>query len=262
MESKTLTEAKMRALPDLLLARIQTILGENLRGFYLVGSLVTGDFDPSSSDVDLIAVTSTDLTEAEVARLDAMHAELIRTRPNLDNRIEVIYIAAAHLNANGADYNIAEISPGEPFHVKEIHHDQWTINWLILREKSITLFGADPHTLVDPIPHEKVVRVVQDLSRETPDWFEPSHLGGQSYVILTLCRGLRLVRTGDFVSKKQAALWAADQFPEWSSLILKTLVWRVVGHTDTTDPLALYPEIQRLVYFLVDQIVGSAEALS
>jgi len=257
MQSEALTDAEMRALPDLLLGQIQAILGDHLLGFYQVGSLVTGDFDAASSDVDLIAVTTADLTDVEVAQIDAMHANLIRTRPNLDNRIEVLYTSAQHLNANGADYNVAAISPGEPFHVKEIHHDQWTINWLILREKSVTLYGVDPITLVDPIPHEKVVRVVQDLSRETPGWFEPSHLGGQGYVILTLCRGLRLVRTGDFVSKKQAALWAADQFPEWSSLILKTLDWRVVGHTDPTDPLALYPEIQRLVYFLVDQILAT-----
>jgi len=140
-ENIALTDAEMRALPSLLLGQIHPILGDHLVGFYLVGSLVTGDFDAATSDVDLIAVTSADVDEAEVARLDAMHAGLIRTRPNLDNRIEVIYIAAHHLNANGADYTIAEISPGEPFHVKEIHHDQWTINWLILREQSVTLYG-------------------------------------------------------------------------------------------------------------------------
>jgi len=98
--------------------------------------------------------------------------------------------------------------------------------------------------------------VVQDLSLDTPDWFELSHLGGMGYVVLTLCRGLRLIRTGDFVSKKQAALWAADQFPEWASLLKKTLVWRVVGHGDPTDPAAVYPDFQRLVRFLVAQILS------
>ncbi|MBI1259475.1 MAG: DUF4111 domain-containing protein [Chloroflexi bacterium] len=257
MENITLTDAEMRALPDLLLQQIQAILGSQLVGFYLVGSLVTGDFDPLSSDVDLIAVTVTDLNEAEIARLEAMHLNLIRENPRLDNRIEVLYTPLGRLKGAQQDYNIVEISPGEPFHVRAIHHDQWTINWHVLREKGIVLFGPDPHTLVDPIRHEKIVRVVQDLSRDTPNWFEPSHLGGQGYVVLTLCRGLRLVRTGDFVSKKQAALWAAAQFPEWSDLILKTLVWRVVGHQSPEDPAALYPEIKRLVSFLVDQILAS-----
>ena len=256
MENKTLTDTEMRALPDLLFQRIQAILGSQLIGFYLVGSLVTGDFDPLSSDVDLIALTATDLNAAEVSRLEALHLSLIHDDPRLDNRIEVLYTPLGRLNGAQQDYNVAEISPGEPFHVKEIHHDQWTINWYVLREKGVVLFGPDPHALVDPIPHEKIVRVVQDLSRETPNWFEPAHLGGQGYVILTLCRGLRLVRTGDFVSKKQAALWSAAQFPEWRDLILKTLVWRVVGHDDSADPAVIYPAARRLVTFLVDQILA------
>jgi len=46
-------------------------------------------------------------------------------------------------------------------------------------------------------------------------------------------------------------------FPEWASLLKKTLVWRVVGHGDTTDPAAVYPDFQRLVRFLVDQILAA-----
>ena len=256
MENKLLTDAEMRALPDLLLQRIQAILGNQLVGFYLVGSLVTGDFDPLSSDVDLIALMATDLNEAEVAQLEAMHLSLIRENPRLDNRIEVLYTPVGRLNSDQQDYNVAEISPGEPFHVKEIHHDEWTINWHVLREKGVVLFGPDPGMLVDPIRHEKIVRVVRDLSRDTPNWFEPSHLGGQGYVILTLCRGLRLVRTGDFVSKKQSALWAAAQFPEWAWLIEKTLLWRVVGQGQSDDPALIYPEACRLVAFLVAQILA------
>ena len=81
MENKTLTDAEMRALPALLLQRIQAILGDHLLGFYQVGSLVTGDFDAASSDVDLIAVLTVEPDESEVQRLAAMHAELIRAQP-------------------------------------------------------------------------------------------------------------------------------------------------------------------------------------
>lgn len=257
-ESKILSDAEMRLLPDLLFKRIQAILGDQLVGFYLVGSLVTGDFDPLSSDVDLIALTARALEQTEVDQLEQMHLGMIHDDPRLDNRIEVLYTPVGRLNGDQQDYNVAEISPGEPFHVKEIHHDQWTINWHVLREKGVTLFGPDPKRLVEPIRHEKIVRVVQDLSRDTPDWFELSHLGGQGYVILTLCRGLRLVRTGDFVSKKQSALWTAEQFPEYSDLILKTLVWRVVGHDSPEDPAVIYPQARRLVAFLVDQIMTAA----
>ncbi len=254
-QHNVLSEAEMRALPDLLLARIRAVLGAKLAGFYVVGSLVTGDFDYRSSDIDLIAVTTTELDDAEVGRLAALHADLIRENPLRDNRIEVIYVPAARLKGDRADYTFPITSPGEPFHIRDIHHDEWTINWLVLREQSITLYGADPKTLVDPIPRAKIVRVVQDLSRQTPEWLDPAaSLGGLGYVILTLCRGLRLVRTGEFVSKKQAALWAAAQLPEWAWLIEKTLVWRVVGSEHPETPEAVFPDVQRLVLFLVEQI--------
>ena len=47
----------------MLLAGVQTILREKLVGFYLYGSLSLGDFDPRSSDVDFLIVTTEDLSE-------------------------------------------------------------------------------------------------------------------------------------------------------------------------------------------------------
>jgi predicted nucleotidyltransferase len=222
---------------------------------YLVGSLVTGDFDFRSSDVDLIAVTSTDLTDAEISLLETMHADLIHEEPKREGRLEVLYISVVHLKGNQPDYNVAVISPGEPFHVKEIHHDDLIVNWYVLREKGIALFGPEPSTLVDPILHEKIVRVVQAKGRTIPTWFDSSSsLKWQGYIILTLCRSLRLAQTGEFVSKKQAAEWAAVQFSQWAALIEQPLVWRVVGYDPHEDPATIYPETARFMTFMLDQI--------
>ena len=46
-----------------LTARIQAILGGRFSGLYLYGSLALGDFDPCSSDIDLIVVTGPELPE-------------------------------------------------------------------------------------------------------------------------------------------------------------------------------------------------------
>ena len=50
----------MNALLDNLLFQMQQVLGANLVGLYLYGSLVTGDFNPECSDIDLLAVTGSD----------------------------------------------------------------------------------------------------------------------------------------------------------------------------------------------------------
>ena len=46
------------ALLSRLLDQMQRILDKKLAGLYLYGSLVTGDFDRESSDIDLLAVTA------------------------------------------------------------------------------------------------------------------------------------------------------------------------------------------------------------
>jgi predicted nucleotidyltransferase len=81
MADAALNSPEVKAMLDLLLARIQGALGAKLAGLYVVGSLVTGDFDFRSSDIDLIAVLVDDPTEAEVQALGAMHSEIAQKMP-------------------------------------------------------------------------------------------------------------------------------------------------------------------------------------
>ena len=85
----------VRALLYDVRSAVGTALGARLRGLYLYGSLVTGDFDSETSDVDLLAVTDGPLDAAELARLDAVHSVLVERHPAWLDRIEIAYIAAA-----------------------------------------------------------------------------------------------------------------------------------------------------------------------
>ncbi|HLQ30214.1 MAG TPA: hypothetical protein VK140_13360, partial [Ktedonobacteraceae bacterium] len=51
MQNDLTPYADINKLLNLLLSRIQAILGEKLIGLYLFGSLVAGDFDYESSDI-------------------------------------------------------------------------------------------------------------------------------------------------------------------------------------------------------------------
>ena len=61
---------------DHLLAASKKILGEQFLGLYLHGSLITGDFNPESSDIDFLCVTADKLSEEIVAALEKMYFEL------------------------------------------------------------------------------------------------------------------------------------------------------------------------------------------
>jgi len=226
--------------------------GQQAHWTVYIGSLVTGDFDYDSSDIDLIAATTTELDEEEIERLKRMHQDIALQEKVWDDRIEVGYISVENLKKSQSHFQIALISPGEPFHVTKAD-SAWIINRYVLRKKGITLFGPSPETLIDPISQEELMHAMQEFIREWRDWIENTAVMRrreyQAYVILTICRALYTCRLGKFVSKKQAALWAEKELPEWSSLIRRALVWRNAWKDEHVDHDVALPETMRFVHF-------------
>lgn len=136
MPSHPTAYTDINAFLDTLLSQLQMTLGNKLVGLYIFGSLVVGDFDYASSDIDLLAATSTDLDEEEVERLERMHKEIALQEKMWDDRLEVAYIFTEALRRYRSDYRHPLISPGEPFHVTEASAN-WIINRYVLRKKCI-----------------------------------------------------------------------------------------------------------------------------
>ncbi len=248
-------------LLDSLLQQIRSILGDKLVGLYLYGSLVTGDFDYDISDIDLLAVTSYDLNPAEFDRLQQMHNDIAGQNKQWDNRIEVAYISAAALKTYKTHTSqIAIISPGEPFHIKEAGKD-WAINWYSVREKGVALYGPPPQTIIDPITKLEFIQIVIDQTRQWSGWLDNiKSRPYQAYAILTMCRALYAYKHGDQVSKKQAALWAQQELPEWSLLISNALAWREAYRDQEVDHKATLPETIRFVRFVIGRVTGTAHS--
>lgn len=245
-------------LLELLLSGMQKILGEKLIGLYIFGSLVVGDFDYESSDIDLVAAISAELDEHEFERLKMMQADIVRNNKKWDDRIEIGYISVENLKKSKPHFTIALISPGEPFHVKEADTD-WIINRYVLREKGIALFGPSPKTLVDSISKEELIQAVQEQAKEWREWIHHDRQRNfQAFAILTMCRALYTFKTGDFVSKKQAALWAEKELPHWSSLIQNALLWREAWRDEQVDHDATLQETLQFVRFAISQCENDA----
>ncbi|MBI5667457.1 MAG: DUF4111 domain-containing protein [Chloroflexi bacterium] len=240
-----------------LLTDMQAILDAKLVGLYLYGSLVTGDFDDASSDVDLLAVVSADLTLPEFDALDRMQLNAVQQQPHWEHRLEIAYLSVKGLTTFKTQISpIAIISPGEPFHTKPAGRE-WLINWYMVREKGRTLYGPPPQTLIVPVSREEFVAAVREHVRMWRDWMGDFRTRpAQAYAIITLCRALYTCTCGEQVSKKQAAGWAADHLPEWSSLIQNALLWRKHWRDNTVDHDATLPETQRFVTMMIERILA------
>jgi hypothetical protein len=248
----------INTLLDELLARLQMVLGDKLVGLYLYGSLVTGDFDDDTSDIDLLAALTSDLDENEAAAIKQMHDDFVRAHPRWANRIEVQYFSTEGLRTFKSKTNkMGNISPGEPFHIFEADK-KWLMNWFFVQENGVIIFGPSPRTLIDPILKDEYIQSVKDHVGQWNEWVKDTIVfrGAQAYAILTLCRALYSYRKGDSASKIKAAAWAAQELPEWASLINNAVVWRKKSLIEQVpDHAATYPETERFVNYVVGEIL-------
>ncbi len=234
---------------------MQSILNDKLIGLYLYGSLATGDFDTDISDIDLLAALSSEITEAEFSALQQMHLDLIAEHPGWDDRLEIAYLTLDALQTFKTKVSpIGIISPGEPFHFVQGGKD-WLMNWYMVREVGVTLFGPLPAEVIAPISNDEFLDCIRGHIRAWPNWLEGMESRpSQAYAILTMCRGLYTLTHGKQVSKRQAALWAAGELPEWSTLIQNALLWRATYRQTDVDHAATLAETRRFVHFVVDRI--------
>jgi hypothetical protein len=210
-------------------------LRDDLVGSYLFGSAATGSFEPGISDLDTVAVLRSDLTDEQITSLDRLHRTITEETPDWQDRIEVVYLSAHALRAfRSRTSPAARISPGEPFHTIEVDH-RWLIDWYQLREVGIALIGPPATSLVPAISRDEYVEAVRQHLLDWREWARFETRGSQAYAILTTCRGLRTIRTGELVSKREAAEWARLELPEHEELIGKAVEWRAGGRIDGDD---------------------------
>jgi hypothetical protein len=248
----------INAFLGILLGEMQGILGEKLVGLYLFGSLVTGDYDDSVSDIDLLAALTDDIDEATFAALNAMQDRLVAQYPHWQNRLEIAYLSVHGLKTFKTESSpIGIISPGEPFHIIEAGKD-WLMNWYIVQEKGVALLGPPPATLIDPISQEEYIEAVRAHMAAWSDdkvinWTDtrPS----QAYVILTVCRALYTVQYGEQQSKIRAAAWAEQELPEWADLIRRAVAWRQAWRETDVDHEATMVETRRMVRSVIARIL-------
>jgi Domain of unknown function (DUF4111)/Nucleotidyltransferase domain len=198
----------VRELLSRLTGGQEGVLGDDLLGSYVFGSVATGDFEPGISDVDTAVVLRADATPAQLTALGHLHEEIIEEMPAWEDRVEVVYLSSGALAMfRTSSWLAARISPGEPFHAIEVDR-RWLIDWYQLREVGVALRGPAIDSLVPEITQAEYVDAVRQhllTWRDSLDDLESQ--GDQAYAVLTMCRGLRTLRTGDHVSKREAARW-------------------------------------------------------
>jgi hypothetical protein len=207
-------------------------IGGDLVGLYLSGSLGLGDFDPASSDVDVLVATAGPLPGPAVGRLRRLHAAL-RAEGGWAARLEVVYLPLAALRrfdpedagrypigASDRDFTLGRQGP------------TWVLDRWVAREHGLVVVGPDPRELIDPIGPEQLRAAVRAslaghwaLEGTDVAWLRPRNY--QAFAVLSMCRDLYALEHGTVVSKPAAAAWASRRLgPPWTAQIERALGWR------------------------------------
>ena len=219
-----------------LLTRAQAILGNNLAGFYLDGSLALGDFDPASSDVDFLAAVARPLAPETFTALATMHRRVAASGRPFATELEGSYIHLAALRRhNPADAVFPNLERGPDEVLKwATHHSDWVIHRHIVREHGVALFGPPAMTLIDPVSPGDIRAATAGVLRSwwgTPaaaDAIRAAQPGYLAYVVLTMCRALYALAQGVAASKPAASAWALRSLGgRWPPLIERAQRWQL-----------------------------------
>lgn len=220
---------KLREVLNIFVAEVKAELAENLVGIYLVGSLATGDFD-LDSDVDFLVVINTELTTTNESRLQNIQNRIYEMNCYPAQHLEGSYISLIDLNdwSTVGKKKLYYFDNGSTTFEYSVHDNNWHVRW-VLRERGITLIGPGPEKFVPPIPTNELFGEMKTKMRQIMLAFQESisqplnflnSQFGQPFVVLTYCRMLHTLYTGEVQSKKAVAKWALQSVdPEWSAFI-------------------------------------------
>ena len=198
---------------------LEVELGADLLGLYLYGSLAAGGYVDGRSDIDLLAVLERDVSDERLPALERLHADFGARHPEWIERVEVGYFGQSVLQtlADTPAGTIAVISPGEPLHIKDVEWD-WTLNWSVACTKGEVIRGPAALVLGPAVSSAVFRRAVLAQLRAWPEHVRSPVLAyvpaAQGYAVVTVCRALCALETGEQATKEEAAAWAAERFPD------------------------------------------------
>ncbi len=218
----------LRALID----GVQEALGDDFVAAVLQGSFAVGDFD-EHSDADFIVAVRGRLTDSQVGALQTLHGRL-RDLPNpWTAHLEGSYFPAEILRTCARrDEPLVYFDRGHRTPVLDTHCNTAVVRQVV-RQYGIRLAGAEPSSLVDPVPVE-ILRA--EIYSRMSDWgcevlASPGQWAirfYQGFLVLNYCRAWCDLATGTVGSKRRGAEWAKERVPpDWARLIDRAWSTRV-----------------------------------
>ncbi len=211
-------------LPDATLARAaatrlaescSTIIGAAARSVILHGSLATGEFRPHRSDIDLLVVSDTQLTEAMRTALEtAVRRADKGPASGIDLHVVLSEVAGAPTRTPPAQLHVGRYDGsglGVEVQPSVAADPDLPAELSMARQDGVALVGEPPQAVIGAVPPEWILergRYWLRTWRTRPDDAESAAL-----MVLTACRIWYFAETARHIGKAAAARWALERDP-------------------------------------------------
>ncbi len=217
-----------------LAKKIKDELKDNFVGFYLQGSLATGDFD-LTSDVDFIVVTNNELTKNQVDSVQKIHTKTYNEDNRWVKRLEYSFFPKDKLNIHSSPFKEGKRNESEERKLwyfdngsktikKSDHCNTLVVRWTV-REQGIALLGPEPKKLINPVEPNDLRKEIKETMIGWGEYLlkhpnEYKNRFYQSYLVLNFSRMLADLHQGSISSKLKGIIWAKTNLdPKWITLI-------------------------------------------
>ena len=207
----------------------QNILGDNLVGIYLHGSAVMGCFNEKKSDIDLLIVVDTALSNEIKHRYMDMVVELNTYAPEKGIELSIvrkkvckpfIYPTPFELHFSITHLQWYKANPSDYIDKMNGTDKDLAAHFTIIYHRGKRLYGKE------------IKDVFEEVSREfyfDSIWYdienaEEEIMANPTYIILNLCRVLAYKKDELILSKQEGGNWGIDHVPKkYHGLILHAL---------------------------------------
>ena len=204
------------------------ILGENLVGIYLHGSLAFGCFTLGKSDIDFIAVVDDEPTPSEKAEMIKLLLKLDAEAPPKGFEMSVVprsvcerfvYPTPYFLHfSNGHKQSYIDDIEG---HIAVLHGDDRDLaaHFTVIRAVGKTLCGAPISEVFGDVPQRYYLdSILFDIENAEEDILEDP-----VYITLNLCRIMGYLNGAGVLSKLDGGQWGLRHLPEYGGIIKAAL---------------------------------------
>lgn len=202
-------------LLDQLVDQSCHIIGNNLVGIYLHGSMAMGCFNAKTSDIDILIVVKEVLTNQQklmlmkgiVALNDAAPVKGIEMSVVLQRDCtDFVYPTPFDLHFSVMHLNWYRSSPIDYIEKMKGRDPDLAAHFVITKTGGVVLYGQSIHEVFGDIPDEAYIdSIKRDIADAKVDILE-----NPVYIILNLCRVLAFIQDHAVLSKKEGGEWGLE----------------------------------------------------